>query len=194
MSDDTTDRTDPMTEIERLRAEIESLNRRLELRAVENRALICALDTIGMCAHAQGRRLTIVMLAVADQDLNLECESVLVADAAYDEPALGRAIVAALAPKIDELREARTLHPAAENMLEVLLDLDEDGVLEGTYNVDPESEHVDVREDSVPPFEAALYAWRAIGRPIVLSEGDDVEAVEPSASNVVRFPHSGREP
>lgn len=181
--------TDPMVEIERLRDEIEALKRRLELRAVENRALVVALDTIGMCAHAQGRRFTIALLAVADADLNLACESVLVSDAAYDEAGLGREIVAALEPKIDELRRARAMHPAAENLLEVLVELDEVGVLEDTYNLDDESEHLDVREDSVPPLEAAIYAWRAVGRPISLDEGtDEVEPGPDVPANVVPFP------
>ncbi len=185
--------TEPTNEIDRLRDENEALKRRLELRAVENRALVVALDTIGMCAHAQGRRFTIAILAVADVDLNLACESVLVSDAAHDEVALGRAIVSALEPKIDELRRARAMHPAAENLLEVLVDLDEDGVLDDAYGLDDESAHLDVREDSIPPLEAAVYAWRAVGRPISLDEGTDEVEPDPDApANVVPFPPTER--
>lgn len=185
----TQDTTDTASEIERLRAENESLMRRLELRAVENRALVVALDTIGMCAHAQGRRFTIALVAVADRDLNLDVQSVLVSDIAYDESGLGKAIIDAIGPEIDELRRARSMHPAAENLLEVLVDLDEDGVLADTYNLDDESEHLDVREDSVPPLEAAIYAWRAVGRPISLDEGtDEVEPDPDVPANVVPFP------
>lgn len=185
----TQDTTDTASEIERLRAENESLMRRLELRAVENRALVVALDTIGMCAHAQGRRFTIALVAVADRDLNLDVQSVLVSDIAYDESGLGKAIIDAIGPEIDELRRARAMHPAAENLLEVLVDLDEDGVLADTYNLDDESEHLDVREDSVPPLEAAIYAWRAVGRPISLDEGtDEVEPGPDVPANVVPFP------
>jgi hypothetical protein len=163
--------------------EIVSLRRRLELRAVENRQLVVALDTIGMCAHAQGRRFTIAIVAVADEGLRLNCTSTLVADAAGDEEALRDGIVAALADSLAALAEARTIAPVAENLLEVLADLDADEVLEGTYGVDPESDHEDVESSTVPPLEAAIYEWRRSGYPITVGQapapGEGWEEPEP---------------
>ncbi len=170
LDDPRDDIADDETDPEKLWAEVLSLRRRLELRAIENRQLVVALDTIGMCAHAQGRRFTIAVLAVADEGLRLNCNSILVADAGGDADSLRDGITAALAGSLAELAKARSIAPAAESLLEVLADLDEDGALENVYNIDEESNHNDVEASSVPPLEAALYQWRRSGYPITVAQ------------------------
>jgi hypothetical protein len=178
------------TDPRKLWDEIDSLRQRLELRAVENRQLLIALDTIGMCAHAQGRRFVVAVLAVPDESLRLACTSMLVADAGSDEQETAAAITAALAGELKLLAEARTIAPAAENLLEVLADLDDDGALEAAYGVTPDGE-----PGSESPLETALRDWRRSGYPISVAQapqpGDGWDEPEPvpesseSGSNVV---------
>ena len=154
-------------DVEKLRAEALSLRARLELRAVEASVLRIALDTIGKCAMAQGRRLTIGVVAVIDDPMGgASATSFLVADAGGDEEAIGKAIARTIEPLLTELVEARMVSADAVNLLDVMADLDEAGVLESTYNIDPQAMHDDVECDSIPPFEAALYAWRNAGHPV----------------------------
>lgn len=167
------DEIDPYTESdpEKLRAEVLSLRGRLELRAVEVSVLRVALDTIGRCANAQGRRFTVAIVAVFDDPLgDVPTTSILVSDPGYDEEGIGRAIGAVLSPILTELAEARIVEPRAEDLLDVLAELDAEGVLESTYNLDPQRMHDDVACDDIPPFEAALYAWRNAGHPVYVGD------------------------
>lgn len=201
LDDQNHDLAEGETDPGKLWAEVLSLRQRLELRAVENRQLLVALDTIGMCAQAQGRRFTIAVLAVPDRDLRLNCHSMLVADAGRDAESLRDGIVAALAGSLDALAEARSIAPAAENLLEVLADLDEDGALETAYNIDPEREHDDVEASKVPPLEEALFAWRRSGYPLTVAQapppGAGWEEPEPVPGDVgkvvpIRWPGGGK--
>lgn len=154
-------------DVEKLRVEAISLRGRLELRAVEVSVLRVAIDTIGRCANAQGRRFTIAIVAVFDDPFgDVPQTSIFVADPGWDEAALGKAIGSTLAPILTELAEARIVEPRAEDLLDVLAELDAEGVLESTYNLDPQRMHDDVACDDIPPLEAALYAWRNAGHPV----------------------------
>ena len=158
-------------DVEKLRAEALSLRARLELRAVESSVLRVALDTIGKCAMAQGRRLTIGVVAVIDDPMGgASATSFLVADAGGDEEEIGKAIARTIEPLLTELVEARMVSADAVNLLDVMADLDAEGVLESTYNLDPQRMHDDVACDDIPPFEAALYAWRNAGHPVYVGD------------------------
>lgn len=120
-------------DVEKLRAEALSLRARLELRAVEASVLRIALDTIGKCAMAQGRRLTIGVVAVIDDPMGgASATSFLVADAGGDEAAIGAAIARTVEPLLTELVEARMVSADAVALLDVMAELDAEGVLEST--------------------------------------------------------------
>lgn len=177
------------TDPQKLREQIYSLRERLELRAIENSALRVALDTIGRCANAQGRRFTIATIAMMDGD-GVSNTSILVSDPGGDEIATGKALADAVAPHLQMIADINQLHPTAAALLDMMANLDEDGVLESVYNVDSESKHDDVVSDDIPPFEFALYPWRRAGYPILV--GDMVGNVQPGSDVISQIIADGR--